>query len=51
MSKKLFDDSDDNAEDHFQLNTNEGYAKTYNQLRKKELLQKCKHSDTLFKHK
>ncbi|XP_005191953.2 protein KRI1 homolog [Musca domestica] len=42
MSKKLFDDSDDNAEDHFQLNTNEGYAKTYNQLRKKELLQKFK---------
>ncbi|XP_073838407.1 protein KRI1 homolog [Musca autumnalis] len=42
MSKKLFDDSDDNTEDHFQLNTNEGYAKTYNHLRKKELLQKFK---------
>lgn len=43
MSKNLFDDSDDNLEeDNFQIKTNENYAKTYNTLRKKELLQKCK---------
>lgn len=43
MSKHLFDDSDDNLDENdFQIKTNENYAKTYNNLRKKELLQKCK---------
>uniref|UniRef100_A0A1I8PYP8 Protein KRI1 homolog n=1 Tax=Stomoxys calcitrans TaxID=35570 RepID=A0A1I8PYP8_STOCA len=42
MSKQLFDESDDNSEKGFQINTNESYAKTYNHLRKKELLQKFK---------
>ena len=43
MSKHLFDESDDNLdEDDFKIKTNENYAKTYNDLRKKELLQKCK---------
>ncbi|XP_075161308.1 protein KRI1 homolog [Haematobia irritans] len=42
MSKQLFDDSDDNSEKGFQINTNESYAKSYNYLRKKELLQKFK---------
>ncbi|XP_030385689.1 protein KRI1 homolog [Scaptodrosophila lebanonensis] len=41
MSKNLFDGSDDDAED-LQLTTNENYAKSYNVLRKKELLKKYK---------
>lgn len=40
MSNKLFDGSDEDADD-LQINTNENYAKSYNFLRKKELLQKC----------
>lgn len=44
MSKHLFDESDDDNldKDDFKIKTNENYAKTYNDLRKKELLQKCK---------
>ncbi|XP_037817874.1 protein KRI1 homolog [Lucilia sericata] len=43
MSRNLFDDSDDNLEeDNFQIKTNENFAKSYNTLRKKELLQKFK---------
>ncbi|KAH8270018.1 hypothetical protein KR018_002420 [Drosophila ironensis] len=41
MSNKLFDGSDDDGDD-LQLSTNKDYAKTYNILRKKELLQKYK---------
>lgn len=41
MSNKLFDGSDDDADD-LQLSTNQDYANSYNVLRKKELLQKCK---------
>lgn len=44
MSNKLFDGSDEDADD-LQINTNENYAKSYNFLRKKELLQKCKWTD------
>lgn len=40
MSNKLFDGSDEDADD-LHINTNENYAKSYNFLRKKELLQKC----------
>ncbi|XP_065361488.1 protein KRI1 homolog [Calliphora vicina] len=43
MNKNLFDDSDDNIEEHnFHIKTNENYASSYNTLRKKELLQKYK---------
>ncbi|KAM8709057.1 hypothetical protein ACLKA7_015948 [Drosophila subpalustris] len=38
---KLFDGSDEEADD-LQISTNQDYAKTYNSLRKKELLQKYK---------
>jgi len=41
MNNNLFEGSDDDGED-LQLSTNKDYAKTYNILRKKELLQKCK---------
>ncbi|XP_017137154.1 protein KRI1 homolog [Drosophila miranda] len=41
MSGRLFDGSEDEADD-LQLTTNQDYAKTYNILRKKELLQKYK---------
>ncbi|XP_023179364.2 protein KRI1 homolog [Drosophila hydei] len=41
MSNKLFDGSDDDADD-LQLSTNQDYANSYNVLRKKELLQKYK---------
>ncbi|XP_017096391.2 protein KRI1 homolog [Drosophila bipectinata] len=41
MSNKLFDGSDDDGDD-LQITTNKDYAKTYNNLRKKELLQKYK---------
>ncbi|EDW94259.1 protein KRI1 homolog [Drosophila yakuba] len=41
MNNKLFEGSDDDGED-LQLSTNKDYAKTYNILRKKELLQKYK---------
>ncbi|XP_030572547.1 protein KRI1 homolog [Drosophila novamexicana] len=41
MSNKLFDGSDDDADD-LQISTNQDYAKSYNVLRKKELLQKYK---------
>jgi len=43
MSTKLFDGSDEDADD-LQISTNQDYAKSYNSLRKKELIQKCKHS-------
>lgn len=35
--QNLFDEESDN-EEQFQLKTNEGYAKSYNEFRKKELL-------------
>ncbi|XP_034480476.1 protein KRI1 homolog [Drosophila innubila] len=38
---KLFDGSDDDADD-LQISTNQDYAKSFNSLRKKELLQKYK---------
>lgn len=41
LKKKLFNDDSD-EEDDVKLKTNEGYAKSYNEFRKKELLQKCK---------
>ncbi|XP_017071192.1 protein KRI1 homolog [Drosophila eugracilis] len=41
MNNKLFEGSDDDGEE-LQLSTNKDYAKTYNILRKKELLQKYK---------
>ncbi|XP_016997172.2 protein KRI1 homolog [Drosophila takahashii] len=41
MNNNLFEGSDDDGED-LQLSTNKDYAKTYNILRKKELLQKYK---------
>ncbi|EDV38837.1 uncharacterized protein Dana_GF25002 [Drosophila ananassae] len=41
MNNKLFDGSDDDGDD-LQISTNKDYAKTYNNLRKKELLQKYK---------
>ncbi|KAH8316751.1 hypothetical protein KR074_002005 [Drosophila pseudoananassae] len=41
MSNKLFGGSDDDGDD-LQITTNKDYAKTYNNLRKKELLQKYK---------
>ncbi|KAH8255222.1 hypothetical protein KR038_006053 [Drosophila bunnanda] len=41
MNNNLFDGSDDEGNE-LQLTTNEDYAKTYNHLRKKELLQKYK---------
>ncbi|EDV96253.1 protein KRI1 homolog [Drosophila grimshawi] len=41
MNNNLFDVSDDEADD-LQLSTNQDYAKSYNVLRKKELLQKYK---------
>ncbi|XP_017863004.1 PREDICTED: protein KRI1 homolog [Drosophila arizonae] len=41
MNNKLFDGSDDDADD-LQLSTNQDYANSYNVLRKKELLQKYK---------
>ncbi|KAH8239965.1 hypothetical protein KR032_009850 [Drosophila birchii] len=41
MNNNLFDGSDDEGDD-LQLTTNQDYAKTYNNLRKKELLQKYK---------
>ncbi|KAH8378962.1 hypothetical protein KR009_002317, partial [Drosophila setifemur] len=41
IMSKLFDGSDDEGDD-LQLNTNKDYAKSYNILRKKELLQKYK---------
>ncbi|KAH8365685.1 hypothetical protein KR093_003364 [Drosophila rubida] len=41
MNNNLFDGSDEDADD-LQISTNQDYAKTYNSLRKKELLQKYK---------
>lgn len=41
MSSKLFDCSDEDADD-LQISTNQDYAKSYNSLRKKELIQKYK---------
>lgn len=46
MNNPLFDESDDNSEKGFELKTNQDYAKSYNHLRKKELLQKCKYINT-----
>lgn len=40
--QNLFDEESDN-EDEIQLKTNEGYAKSYNEFRKKELLSHCKY--------
>lgn len=43
MSKKLlFDVESEEEGEKVQLKTNENYAKSYNEFRKKELLQKCK---------
>lgn len=41
MKKALFDDSDSSGEET-NLVTNKEYAKTYNQIRKKQLLKKRK---------
>lgn len=38
MKKNLFEEESDNENDEIQLKTNEGYAKSYNEFRKKELL-------------
>lgn len=48
MNKNLFDENGGSDED-IGFNTNKDYAKSYNKFRQKELLKKCKLSQSLYK--
>lgn len=43
MDKKNLFDEDSDEEEKLELKTNESYANSYNQFRKKELLSHCKY--------